>query len=238
MKEIRTFTGVIVRKHKTFWDKYILTFSDAKHTVKAKCGEGLYNCLSEGIHLTITLHGDQIVGYTAPADKGRTRSCSNAETSAYQHGKPLYCRSSRCMNTPELQAFNQGLLTGAELVSFDGNLFEHRPVQPGEIEIPHCEHQYLAFVVDPQPQPSPEIARDGRFTFCGYDLVEAATQISAIIDCGAAFREAIPYEQLNDFGLFTTYAAAKQTQAALRSTYPNEEHADCVIVEIWRYITA
>lgn len=58
MKETRTFTGRIVRKHKTLFGKYILTFSDTKQTVKAECGEALYNYLNEGIHLTIVLDGN------------------------------------------------------------------------------------------------------------------------------------------------------------------------------------
>ena len=236
MKETRTFTGRIVRKHKTIFGKYILTFSDIKHTVKAECGEALYNSLCEGIHLTIVLYGNQLVSYKASADNRISAATSITETSAYQHGKPLYYRSSRCTNASDFPGFTQRLPHVNELVSFDADLFEHLPVQHSEIDVPCPDGQYLAVIVEPKAKPSTEIAQDTRFTFCGYDLIDEQTQLSAIVHYSAAFSKVIHDEHLNSFGLFCSYTDAKHTQKALRSIYPNEKHADCVIVELWRYI--
>ena len=45
---------------------------------------------------------------------------------------------------------------------------------------------------------------DDRFEFCGYDLSEEMTAISAITNCNKIFDKAIPYEELNKFGLMVT----------------------------------
>lgn len=238
MKETETFTGMIVKKHRSFFGKCYLTLSDTRRSRKVECHPGLFDSFCEGMQLTIVRYGNQMVSWRSASRKNAPYATSIAESVDYSHGKTLYYRSSRCMNTPELREFNQGLLTGEEIVSFDCDLFEHLPVQHNQIEVPCAEHQYLAVIVKPKAQPSAEIAQDGRFTFCGYDLVEESTQISAITNCGAAYSEAINYAALNQFGLFSSYAEAKHTRQQLRSVYPDEEHANCVIVEIWRYIAA
>ena len=238
MRKTEEFTGRLCKKRITLWGKHTLTFNDFRHVVKVECGKQLYEQLFEGLDLTITYTGKQLVSWRAASGKPEALPTAIAETAAYQHGKPLYYRSSRCMNTPELLEFNQGLLTGEEIVSFDCSLFEHLPVQHDEIEVPYPEYQYLGIIVEPAAQPSAEITQDGRFTFCGYDLVEKTTQISAITNYGAAYSDAINYTALNQFGLIDSHAAAKHTQQQLRHAYPDEEHANCVIVEIWRYISS
>ena len=236
MRETETFTGMIVKKRKTLFGKYTLTLSDTRRSVTVDCGERLYDCFCEGIQLTIVRYGDQLVSWHPASGKDEQYATSIAETADYRHGKVLYYRSSRCMNTPDLRGFNKGLLTGDEIVSFDCNLFEQLPVQPAEIEVPCPEHQYLAVIIEPDEHPNTALSQDGRFSFCGYDLVEEQTQISAITDCGAGYCDVIKYKKLNSFGLFSSHADAKRTQERLRRAYPDEEHADCVVVEIWRYI--
>jgi hypothetical protein len=78
-----------------------------------------------------------------------------------------------------------------------------------------------------------KILKNEGFEFCGYDLVETATAISAITDCGAEF-ESIPYSLLTKFGLLPTYKDAVLTQLALVEECPDEPHAYCDIYEIWR----
>lgn len=237
MWETETFTGRIVKKRRSFFGKCYLTLSDMRRTCKVECHPGLYDSFCEGMHLTIVRYGNQMVGWRAAKGCREEPFSPIAETPNYQHGKPLYYRSSRCWNTEEVRGFNQGLLTGAELVSFDCSLFEQLPVLRREIEVPCAEHQYLAVVVEPEAPPSAAIAQDGRFTFCGYDLVEEMTKISAITNCGGGFSDVIDYLALNEWGLIDRYDDAQQTRRRLREAYPDEPHADCVIVEIWRYIS-
>ena len=72
------------------------------------------------------------------------------------------------------------------------------------------------------------------FDFCGYDLIDPETAISAVTNCGADFDEGIDYAKLNEYGLFSDYAEAVRTQKALLKAYPEEPHADCVVIELWR----
>lgn len=236
MKETETFTGMIVKKHRSFFGKCYLTLSDTRHIRKVQCNTALFEQLCEGMQLTIVRDGNQMLSWRPATDREEPFS-PIAEIPNYQHGKPLYYRSSRCWNTEEVRSCNQGLLTGDELVSFDCCLFEQLPVLRREIEAPCAEHQYLAVIVEPEAQPSTIIAQDERFTFCGYDLVEEMTKISAITCCDGGFSDVIDYPSLNKWGLIRRYAEAKETQQRLLEAYPYEPHADCVIVEIWRYIS-
>lgn len=95
------------------------------------------------------------------------------------------------------------------------------------------ERQILAVRLDPEIEKAEFLAGQG-FAFCGYDLVEDMGDISAITNCGAAFAKAIPYEELNELGLIFDYALALKTREELRRIFPHEEHADCMLVEIWR----
>ncbi len=235
MRKTEKFTGRLCKKRITPLGTRTLIFNDFRHFVKVECGKQLYEQLCEGLDLTITYTGKQLVSWRAASGKPEALSTAIAETAAYHHGKALYYRSSRCMNAPELQECNQGLFTGEEIVSFDCCLFEHLPVRYEEIEFPCPGHQYLGVIVEPAAQPSAEIGQDSRFAFCGYDLVEEMTQISAITNCKAAYSGAINYAALNSFGLISSYADAKHTQQLLHQVYPNEVYANCVIVEIWRY---
>lgn len=72
------------------------------------------------------------------------------------------------------------------------------------------------------------------FDFCGYDLVVMDTCISAITNCGAYFDNVIDYGNLNEYGLVSNYLDAVKTQILLRKNYPDENHAYCEVVEIWR----
>ena len=62
------------------------------------------------------------------------------------------------------------------------------------------------------------------------------SNISSITNCGARFGRAIPYQRLNQVGLLTSYKEAVLAQLALYEEYPEESHAYCEIVEIWRMV--
>ncbi|MBL7140620.1 MAG: hypothetical protein ISS74_06900 [Planctomycetes bacterium] len=73
----------------------------------------------------------------------------------------------------------------------------------------------------------------GDFAFVGYDLIEEATQISAVTDCGG-FPNAFSNQELNPCGLISDYARAAEVRIALREQYPDEPHADCELYAVWR----
>jgi hypothetical protein len=73
------------------------------------------------------------------------------------------------------------------------------------------------------------------FDFCGYDLADEF-EISALTNCGGIFDDAFNYKDLNSSGLIQNFLSAKKIQADLRSKYPDEEHADCLLFAIWRRI--
>jgi hypothetical protein len=75
---------------------------------------------------------------------------------------------------------------------------------------------------------------DVYFEFCGYDLSEKLTGISAVTNCGGMFDKAISYEKLNKYGLIDDYEAVLLTRKLLDGLYPDESHAECEIYEIWR----
>ena len=95
------------------------------------------------------------------------------------------------------------------------------------------KHKILALIKRPGKEPDWTLQNNGEFTFCGYDLVETLSAISAITDCDASF-ESINYAALTAYGLISTYKEAVLTQLALVEEAPFEAHADCEILEIWR----
>lgn len=73
----------------------------------------------------------------------------------------------------------------------------------------------------------------GDFEFKGYDLIEDATQISALTNCGG-FPDAFSNDDLNPFGLITEFTRAVEVQRLLKEKYPDDDHADCELYAIWR----
>jgi hypothetical protein len=71
------------------------------------------------------------------------------------------------------------------------------------------------------------------FNFVGYDLIEEATQISALTNCGG-FPEAFSNEELNSYGLISEFERASEVRRLLIEKYPEEAHADCEMYAIWR----
>ncbi len=71
------------------------------------------------------------------------------------------------------------------------------------------------------------------FVFLGYDLIEEATQISALVNCGG-FPNAFSNDELNEFGLIANFARAAEVQRRLVEEYPDQAHANCDLFAIWR----
>ncbi len=152
-----------------------------------------------------------------------------------RYGEVRYFYSDRCIPTESLKDFNQGKLSGRELITFDCGLMEMQEITREEItKETEEERQILAIIIRPGPEPDAQLEREGIFFFCGYDLVEDITYTSAITNCGARFSQAIPYQDLTPLGLCPTYKTAVLTQLSLLELYPEESHAYCEIVEIWK----
>ena len=149
------------------------------------------------------------------------------------YGQIRYFEANRCLNTDKIKKNNQNRITCDEIVSFDCGLFSLNEMDtPNRNPAPETQ-QLLAVIMRPGKEPDWYLQHKTDFVFCGYDLVEALSLISAITDCGASFR-CIDYEHLTQYGLIRTYKEAVLTQLSLIEEDPNESHADCEIVEIWR----
>jgi hypothetical protein len=71
------------------------------------------------------------------------------------------------------------------------------------------------------------------FSFGGYELLEDDSAISALTNCGG-FPKAFSTDELNELGLITGFARAREIRRALASNYQNEPHAQAIIYAIWR----
>ena len=119
-----------------------------------------------------------------------------------------------------------------EIVSFDCCLYEMYEIESHDSPLSSDTQQIIAVILRPNLEPIEYMETRG-FTFCGYDLVEEETLISAITDCDGRF-DSIPYEKLTEYGLLPTYKDAVLAQLALVEEEPDEPHAYCIICEVWR----
>lgn len=151
------------------------------------------------------------------------------------NGEPIFFISTHCTNDEKLKSFNNNKILCEEIVSFDCGLFDMVEIEYDDIDVPTEKHQFLAIIKNPKESKNELMSNDTRFVFAGYDLVEELSAVSAITNCGAEFDLAINYECLNSFGLISSYKEAVTAKELLEKNYPYEFHADCIIVEIWRY---
>ena len=77
----------------------------------------------------------------------------------------------------------------------------------------------------------------GSFQFMGYDLVEDATQISALTNCGG-FPQTFSNTELNAYGLITDFSRASEIRKRLPEHNPGDHHARCELYAIWRLVEA
>jgi hypothetical protein len=90
----------------------------------------------------------------------------------------------------------------------------------------------LAVAFEPESDPS-EAFGDERFVFCGYDLIDKGSDVSALTNCGG-FDMAFSRPDISSVGLLEDYALAREVQERLRRHYPEEPHADCALWALWR----
>jgi hypothetical protein len=94
--------------------------------------------------------------------------------------------------------------------------------------------QILALIQNPTENDLSTFA-DSRFQFCGFDLVELPTGISALVNCGG-FDKAFVGADLSDCGLLPEFSKAAEVRKRLREEYPEEHHANCDMWAIWKMI--
>lgn len=71
------------------------------------------------------------------------------------------------------------------------------------------------------------------FCFVGYDLIEEATQISALTNCGG-FPDVFQNKELNKFGLIYGFDRARDVRRLLAERHSEEPHAQCELYSLWR----
>jgi len=161
--------------------------------------------------------------------------------------EPIFYKAERFFPNQKYEEFSK-ILNRAEIVTYDmclcGAIHEDNGIAGGYagevkslqtlLKIPlRTSMQIIAYYKNPTE--SYEHHRlENDFEFCGYDLSEEMTGISAITNCGGAFGEAIPYEKLNKFGLLSEYQETFRIRMLLDELYPDEEHAACEVYELWR----
>ena len=75
------------------------------------------------------------------------------------------------------------------------------------------------------------------FRFMGFELVEEATSISALTNCGG-FKGAFEKSDVSNVGLVASASRAYAIREALATLYPEEHHAQCAVWALWRHETA
>ena len=96
--------------------------------------------------------------------------------------------------------------------------------------------QILAVLREPAQDQVREFAPSG-FDFIGFDLIEEATCISALNNCGG-FDDVFRPDQLNQQGLLPDLTVAKDIRLRLREAHPEDPHADCAVWAVWRQRSA
>jgi hypothetical protein len=82
----------------------------------------------------------------------------------------------------------------------------------------------------------PPLPPPGAFEFLGYDLVDRECTVSALTNCGG-FADIFSNSELSGCGLLSGFERAVEVQQLLRSSYPNDRHANCHLWAIFRLVT-
>ena len=147
----------------------------------------------------------------------------------------MYFKTNRFYPNDKYFEYNQLLKGKKEIVSYDCGIFDLNGIIKFSFDNIEKNHQIMAIIIEPKNNKDYEI--DKRFEFCGYDLCEEGSSISSITNCGCEFNKAIDYLLLNKYGLISDYNIAKEVQNKLMELYPEESHAVCQIIKIYRYIS-
>ncbi len=89
----------------------------------------------------------------------------------------------------------------------------------------------LACIKEPCDNDRTMLEKD--YEFIGYDLMDKKFIASAITNCGG-FYDVYSRTDINEYGIFTDRDFAYKIRDELYKMHPEEPHADCYVIEIWR----
>jgi hypothetical protein len=99
---------------------------------------------------------------------------------------------------------------------------------------PMSRFNLLAVIQEPAKECNSITVKD--FEFVGYDLLDQSYDTSALTNCGG-FDETFSASDLNQLGLISDYGKAYVIKKRLVENNPDEYHADCNVMAIWRHKT-
>jgi len=159
--------------------------------------------------------------------------------------EPFFYTAERFFPDENYEQFSK-IFGRAEIVTYDTNLcgvnsthgLYGKSRYAGEVDnwkellyVPIKENeQIIAYYKNPIKSHEHHMLNDN-FEFCGYDLSEELTMISAITNCGDMFDKVIPRKKLNTFGLIDKYSEAFLIRKLLGEIYPKESHARCEVCQ-------
>ncbi|MDR2090387.1 MAG: hypothetical protein LBP62_01845 [Clostridiales bacterium] len=145
-------------------------------------------------------------------------------------GVPEYYVAERFYPTERYEKFSS-IKGRKEIVTYDCCLCPKVSPQSRKKPLRKDEQIIAAFKNTPKTAHTP--GKD--FEFCGYDLSETTTMISAVTNCGG-FDGVINPADLNEYGIFSSREKAVEIQKILHGKFPYDDHADCEIYELWRKV--
>ena len=96
------------------------------------------------------------------------------------------------------------------------------------------KERFNLLTVVKEPKEKCEEMKIEEFEFVGYELLDKDYSTSALSNCGG-FDETFKPTDLNHFGLIDTFDKAYDIRDRLFKNNPEEHHADCNVLAIWRH---
>ncbi len=91
---------------------------------------------------------------------------------------------------------------------------------------------FLAVVKEPVEKC--ELVKLNDFEFVGYELLDKDYSTSALSNCGG-FDETFLPKEINQYGLINNHEKAYDIRKRLFENNPEEYHADCNVIAVWRH---
>jgi len=92
---------------------------------------------------------------------------------------------------------------------------------------------YNLLAVTKEPNTPCEAVTFNTFAFIGYDLIDVHGCNSALTNCGGFDNTFLP-QDLNEYGLLSTYQQVYRIKVELVKNNPQEHYAACYVWAIWR----
>lgn len=96
------------------------------------------------------------------------------------------------------------------------------------------KEQFNLLTVVKEPTEKCEAIMIPDFEFVGYELLDKDYSTSALSNCGGFDETFLPAE-LNQYGLIDTFEKAYDIRERLVKNNPEEHHADCNVLALWRH---